>query len=511
MRHRGDRVDGGGASAIEPTLRTPCRVSVIVGNDGWETAPLTRGFRSRTRPRPRRAQGGGDRHRPRLRAVYVGLHRRTEGRHALSPTRLDVHPLVCGFARSGPMTSSPPSRAAPFRPVGVRPTRIGQRGRDRGPRPGGPGVLRRRARLVRRARDDHDLVLGPVRPDAPHPSRSRAGSTSAAPDRGLRRGGLPDAGAPQAARPAPQGRLWNLYGPTETNVCTYYRVAELPPDHVPIPIGRACENVEVYALTEDGRVAGVGQEGELYVRGGSVMNGYRQRPEKTAEVIPIPVRTRAGRPLVSDGDLVRLRPDGNYDFLGRRDHQVKSRGFRIELGDVEAALGADPGLLESAVVATPHPDWGTALVAWVVPKDGSATTPPRCGGTSRSCSRDTWCRRGSRSWTPSPGPRTARSTANGYWPVPRKRWWADRRRPTVRDSPRIVEATPDRETGPSFASSRSSRSAASPGGSRSASRSPRWARVERCASSGTSPTGRVPGSASMPTFHRVRGHTPPCW
>ena len=70
-----------------------------------------------------------------------------------------------------------------------------------------------------------------------------------------------------------------------------------------------------------------------------------------------------------------MRPDGNYDFLGRRDHQVKSRGFRIELGDVEAALGADPGLLESAVVATPHPDWGTALVAWVVPKDGSATTP----------------------------------------------------------------------------------------------------------------------------------------
>ena len=110
----------------------------------------------------------------------------------------------------------------------------------------------------------------------------------------------------------PKVDLWNLYGPTETNVCTYYRVAELPPDHVPIPIGRACENVEVYALTEDGRVAGVGQEGELYVRGGSVMNGYRQRPEKTAEVIdPIPVRTRAGRPLVSDG--------GSRSFAPRRE------------------------------------------------------------------------------------------------------------------------------------------------------------------------------------------------
>ena len=78
----------------------------------------------------------------------------------------------------------------------------------------------------------------------------------------------------------PKVDLWNLYGPTETNVCTYYRVAELPPDHVPIPIGRACENVEVYALTEDGRVAGVGQEGELYVRGGSVMNGTGSGPRR---------------------------------------------------------------------------------------------------------------------------------------------------------------------------------------------------------------------------------------
>jgi amino acid adenylation domain-containing protein len=173
----------------------------------------------------------------------------------------------------------------------------------------------------------------------------------------------------------PDAALWNLYGPTETNVCTYYRVTDLPEDHVPIPIGRACGNTEVFAVRDDGQLAGVGEEGELFVRGTGVMDGYWERPEKTAEVLvanPLPGGTRDM--AYRTGDLVRLRADGDYEFLGRRDHQIKSRGYRIELGDIEAALTANPAFLESAAVAVPHDDWGTAVVAWVVPRNGSEVT-----------------------------------------------------------------------------------------------------------------------------------------
>jgi amino acid adenylation domain-containing protein len=174
---------------------------------------------------------------------------------------------------------------------------------------------------------------------------------------------------------APNTGLWNLYGPTETNVCTYYRVLELPEDDRTIPIGRACENDEVFAWTEDGRVAGVGEEGELYVRGPTVMKGYWARPEKTAELLVRDPRPDAyGDPVYRTGDLVRLRSDGDYDFLGRRDHQIKSRGYRIELGEIEAALNAHPSLAEAVAVAVPHEEWGKAIIACVATKDGETVT-----------------------------------------------------------------------------------------------------------------------------------------
>jgi amino acid adenylation domain-containing protein len=173
----------------------------------------------------------------------------------------------------------------------------------------------------------------------------------------------------------PDVALWNLYGPTETNVITYYRVQELSGDDRTIPIGRACENTEVFAIREDGGLAEVGEEGELYARGPTVMKGYWARPDKTAELLvdnPLP-GTLPG-PVYRTGDIVRLRPDGDFDFLGRRDHQIKSRGYRIELGDVETALSAHPGLAEAVAVALPHEEWGTAIVACVVPRDGLRIT-----------------------------------------------------------------------------------------------------------------------------------------
>jgi amino acid adenylation domain-containing protein len=172
----------------------------------------------------------------------------------------------------------------------------------------------------------------------------------------------------------PNAELWNLYGPTETNVCTYYRVETLPEDDATIPIGRACENTEVFAVTRDGRRADVGEEGELFVRGSAVMKGYWGAPERSAEVlVPNPLEPGLPDLVYRTGDLVRLRPDGDYDFIGRRDHQIKSRGYRVELGEVEAALHADPRLDAAVAVAVPHEDWGNAIVAYVVPKDEAVT------------------------------------------------------------------------------------------------------------------------------------------
>jgi len=173
-------------------------------------------------------------------------------------------------------------------------------------------------------------------------------------------------------RLAQEAELWNLYGPTETNVITAHRVEELPQDDRTLPIGSACSGAEVFALKEDGAVGGVGEVGELFARGPTVMRGYWGQPEKTAEVlVPDPRRPDLPGRVYRTGDLVRLREDGAYDFLGRRDHQIKSRGYRIELGEVEAALTSHPSILEAAAVAVPHEQWGTAIVACVVPKKGA--------------------------------------------------------------------------------------------------------------------------------------------
>ncbi len=133
-------------------------------------------------------------------------------------------------------------------------------------------------------------------------------------------------------------RYLNLYGPTETNVCTFYEVKDLDEARIaPVPIGRACSGDEVWAATKDGRVAGVGEEGELMVSGPTVHLGYwGKAPHGDA---PYPT-----------GDVVKLKADGNYDYIGRRDHMVKVRGYRIELGDIEAALADLAGVHEVAVV-----------------------------------------------------------------------------------------------------------------------------------------------------------------
>ncbi len=160
----------------------------------------------------------------------------------------------------------------------------------------------------------------------------------------------------------------NLYGPTETNVCTAYTVPDAPAEDGPtISIGRSIANVSTYVMSEDGSRASVGEVGELLVRGGTVMRGYWADEDRTAErLVPNPF----GSDLVyRTGDLVREEPDGNLTFLGRRDAQIKSRGYRIELGDIEAAINAHPAVVESVVVAIPDELVTNKIAAVVVTND----------------------------------------------------------------------------------------------------------------------------------------------
>jgi amino acid adenylation domain-containing protein len=136
----------------------------------------------------------------------------------------------------------------------------------------------------------------------------------------------------------PGVRLFNWYGPTETNVCTGYEVREIAPDRsTPVPIGRAASGDRVWAVRDDGSEAALGEEGELLVSGPTVALGYWGRdPHGDA-----PYRT---------GDIVREESAGEYVYVGRRDQMVKIRGHRVELGEIEVALLGHPDIEEVGVV-----------------------------------------------------------------------------------------------------------------------------------------------------------------
>lgn len=185
----------------------------------------------------------------------------------------------------------------------------------------------------------------------------------------------------QLVAAVPKAEYYNLYGPTETNVCTYYKVSveDLGEDRTdPVPIGVACENMEVFALDDAGEiVSDPGQEGELWARGPCVAQGYWGDQEKTANVFVLnPVQTDFIETACRTGDIVRLAPDArNWIYIGRRDHMIKSRGYRIELGEIEAALYGHDQVQEAAVVAVPDDIVGNRIRGYVVPRPGSELTP----------------------------------------------------------------------------------------------------------------------------------------
>jgi amino acid adenylation domain-containing protein len=164
-------------------------------------------------------------------------------------------------------------------------------------------------------------------------------------------------------------RLYNLYGPTESTV--YATWALVPRELSSAPtIGRTVANSRAYVLDRRGRPVGVGVPGELYLSGAGLARGYLRRPALTAErFVPSPLGPSGSR-LYRTGDLVRWLPDGNLEYLGRLDHQVKVRGFRIELGEIEAVLARQPGVRETVVVARGGPSGDKRLVAYVVANNG---------------------------------------------------------------------------------------------------------------------------------------------
>ena len=164
----------------------------------------------------------------------------------------------------------------------------------------------------------------------------------------------------------PRVALFNLYGPTETNVCTYWQVPPAGTWHdAKIPIGRDCENCEGVVVDEELRPVPDGTPGELLVRGGTIMEGYWGDPARTAaSFVSDFLHPHLRDVFYRTGDLVSRRADGAYDFHGRRDHMVKVRGYRVELGEVEAALHGAPGVAEAAVVPARRAT-ETELVAFV--------------------------------------------------------------------------------------------------------------------------------------------------
>jgi amino acid adenylation domain-containing protein/FkbM family methyltransferase len=174
---------------------------------------------------------------------------------------------------------------------------------------------------------------------------------------------------------APGTRLINEYGPTEAVVgcCVYEVRAESGAFGETVPIGRPIANTQLYILDQRLEPVPIGVVGELYIGGDGLARGYLNRAGLTAErFIPNPYSRTDGARLYKTGDRARYRPDGDIEFLGRRDQQVKLRGYRIELGEIEAALAEHPAVRESVVVVRGEAAGDKRLVAYVTAEDQQA-------------------------------------------------------------------------------------------------------------------------------------------
>jgi len=168
----------------------------------------------------------------------------------------------------------------------------------------------------------------------------------------------------------PHLQIWNLYGPTE--VTANAAVARITPDG-DITIGRPIANTLIYLLDSQMQPVPVGVTGQLHIGGERLARGYLNRAELTAEnFIPDPFSRRPGARMYRTGDLGRYLPDGQIEYLGRLDHQVKMRGYRVELGEIEAVLRQNAAVSDAVVVAQRDAAGGNRFVAYVVQNQGRA-------------------------------------------------------------------------------------------------------------------------------------------
>jgi len=178
-------------------------------------------------------------------------------------------------------------------------------------------------------------------------------------------------------RKLPRTRFINEYGPTETVVgCCVYEVND-ETAHVAggVPIGRPITNTTLYVLDAAFEPAPIGVAGELHIGGFGLARGYLERPDLTAQsFVPDPFSDAPGARLYRTGDLARYLPDGNFDFLGRCDQQVKLRGYRIELGEIENVLARHHAVHEAVVVVREDVPGDQRLVAYLVTDDDQPTS-----------------------------------------------------------------------------------------------------------------------------------------
>ncbi|SMO63583.1 amino acid adenylation domain-containing protein [Melghirimyces algeriensis] len=170
---------------------------------------------------------------------------------------------------------------------------------------------------------------------------------------------------------APETRLINEYGPTETVVgCAVYEAVEATDR--PVPIGRPIANMQLYVLDEFMQPVPIGVQGELYIGGIALADGYHNRPELTAErFVPHPFSNQPGDRLYKTGDMVRYLSDGNLEYMGRVDDQVKVRGYRIEPGEIEAVLLQHSRVAEATVILREDTPGDQRLVAYVTVSEGN--------------------------------------------------------------------------------------------------------------------------------------------
>jgi amino acid adenylation domain-containing protein len=166
----------------------------------------------------------------------------------------------------------------------------------------------------------------------------------------------------------PHPRYYNLYGPTETNVCTWHEIpVHIPPERTqPYPIGKTCSHLRSRVVDPDGGDVKHGEEGELVIAGASVLLGYWNRPEQTAKAF---LPSTDGERWYRTGDVVYEDEAGDFIFRGRRDRMVKRRGYRIELDEIEACLYRNPTVRQAAVISQEGED-GVRIKAFCVPRDG---------------------------------------------------------------------------------------------------------------------------------------------